>query len=697
MVWPFGAGTSVWGVQMPDLARGVADNETPVNPYSLLEAVNRSSDTAHTAWLIFIALMAYLMVAVAGVTHKDLLLETPVSLPILQVAIPLTQFFQFAPVLLVLFHLGLVSQLVLLARKTLEFDAAVRSLEYTDRRTHPLRLELHNFFFVQAVAGPHRSAVMGAFLHGLSWLTLVVLPLLLLLYIQVTFLPYHSREITWTHRVALVADVGMLVLIGVFLTRAETSFFQAFWRTTLHNPLSFFLTTALLALVTLVSFLIATIPDERLDRLGRTFAGSSGSLDAQRHSRAPSGGFVFGRADGSLFGLFQRNLVATDVDFVPDRDDASDDSSLNLRERDLRYARLDRSDLHRADLTGADLSGASLTGADLRGARLQCADVNALILTEDRGTARCARARGANLARARLGGARLAGVDLRGANLEEAALEGAELPHALLAGASFANARLDRADLTGGVQMQGANFLVASLQGADLTGALAQGADFSSAALQGAILSFASLHGATLKNADLEGADLYRSWLDGADLTGAKLRGADLRGSGIWMTSPPSAENLTLADLSEALVVAPEEWVVAGLKTMLEGLDDERLRLRIGQALAPLLAPADARKWSGSAQHQFWQAQVQASTQAAAIEPYRFHLTEHLARLMCRARWGDGAVATGVAKRAQAQQFRGDMALLYDRLKSKDCPASETASKKIVRDLAAAVDLIRSQ
>ena len=71
--------------------------------------------------------------AVAGVTHKDLLLETPVALPILQVAIPLTQFFQFAPVLLVLFHLGLVSQLVLLARKTLEFDAAVRSLEYMRR------------------------------------------------------------------------------------------------------------------------------------------------------------------------------------------------------------------------------------------------------------------------------------------------------------------------------------------------------------------------------------------------------------------------------------------------------------------------------------------------------------------------------------------------------------------------------------
>ncbi len=109
---------------MTDLARGAPEGETPVNPYSLLEAVNHSSDTAHTGWLIFLGILAYLVIAVAGVTHKDLLLETPVSLPILQVNIQLAQFFQFAPIVLVLMHLGLVSQLALLARETLEFDYA---------------------------------------------------------------------------------------------------------------------------------------------------------------------------------------------------------------------------------------------------------------------------------------------------------------------------------------------------------------------------------------------------------------------------------------------------------------------------------------------------------------------------------------------------------------------------------------------
>ncbi len=63
---------------MTDVTRNAPEGETQVNPYSLLEAVNHSSDTAHTAWLIFLAIMAYLLIAEAGVTNRDLLLETPV-------------------------------------------------------------------------------------------------------------------------------------------------------------------------------------------------------------------------------------------------------------------------------------------------------------------------------------------------------------------------------------------------------------------------------------------------------------------------------------------------------------------------------------------------------------------------------------------------------------------------------------------
>ncbi|MCL4764739.1 MAG: pentapeptide repeat-containing protein [Hyphomicrobiaceae bacterium] len=682
---------------MPETARAAADSETPVNPYSLLEAVNSSSETSHTAWLIFIGVMAYLMVAVAGVTHRDLLLETAVTLPILQVNIQLTQFFRFAPVLLVLFHLGVISQLVLLARKTLEFDAAVRALEISERRTHPLRLELHNFFFVQAVAGPHRSAIMGAFLHGMSWLTLVVLPVVLLLYIQISFLPYHDVAITWTHRLALGFDILMLILIGIFLTRAETSFFRAFWRTTLQHPMSFLVTTGVLAVVSFFSFFIATVPDEGLDRMTRAFLPRSTPEAEGRRQRFVVGfaiPYVASRADGSLWGVFHRNLMVTDQDLVSGGGRAgADEPSINLRGRDLRYARLDRADLNRADLTGAALDGASLVGADLRNVRLQCADVSELILSEDRKLARCASAREANFSRARLAGARMSGIDLRGAELEEAGLEGAEMPYALLAGANFSGARLEKADLTGGVQMQGANFLIASLQGADLTGAHAQLADFSSAGMQAVVMSYAGLEGAVLRDADLEGAHLQQAKLAGADLTGAKLAAADLRGAAVWQALPPPEANLDLADLDGLVIAAPSESEIAALSTVIGSVEDAGLRAQIGEALGHVINAAERGRWESSPERQHWHRLVLAHTSHPA--DYPVVLTEHLLRFMCRSRWGSGAVATGVAKRAQAQQFRGDIAAIHDRLKSQDCPASGTVSPKPLRELTLAVDNLR--
>jgi uncharacterized protein YjbI with pentapeptide repeats len=679
---------------MTDLARGAPEGETPVNPYSLLEAVNRSSDTAHTAWLIFLAVMAYFTIAVAGVTHKDLLLETPVSLPLLEVEIQLQQFFRFAPIVLVLMHLGLVSQLALLARETLEFDYAIRLLEPGDRRTHPLRLELNNFFFVQAIAGPARSRIMGAFLHGMSWLTIVLLPVVLLLYIQVVFLPYHDVGITWTHRIALVVDIVMLVSIGLFLMRAETSFAQAFVRTTAAHPVRFAATALVLGAVWLVSFFVATIPGEQADRFAQRVLG----FDNEDESGQPR--FVSGYAipflafgsEGSLLGLFKRNLEVVDTDLVVDKDQVPGEPSLSLRDRDLRFAKLDRSDLHQADLTGSDLRGASLVGTDLRGAWLQCADITHFVLTEDREGANCVVARRARFTRARLDGARFNGADLRGTQFGEARLEGAELAYAAMPGANFASARLEKADLTGGIRAEGANFLMANLQGADLTGARLTGADLSNADLTGAILSHARLDAAGLRDARLDGAALYRATLWGADLAGASVVGADLREAKIWKTVSPQADAESLADLTGLALAQPQERDVAELKSAIQGIGSRRVRARLGDVLAPLTDTDALAGWRSSSDYVLWQGLASAGAQPY-VELYRPRLTDYLARLQCRPRWSNGAVATGVARRAQRPEFQGDLVVVYDRLVSPSCPASKSVAPKALKDLATAADI----
>lgn len=674
--------------------------DIPVNPYSLLEAVNESSDTAHRGWLIFLGLMTYLVVAVAGVTHRDLLLETPVALPILQVQIQLTQFFQFAPIILVLLHIGIVAQLVLLARKTLEFDHAIRLLEASDRRTHPLRLELHNFFFVQAVAGPERASILSGFLHGMSWLTLVILPVVLILYIQVVFLPYHDATITWTHRIALVLDILMLLLIGIFLMRAEVSFVQAMARTTASHPVSFVVTALLLGFVAAFSFVAATIPGEALDRANRKMLGLEETSTTQVRDNRYLGGFTLPflgtRPDGTLFGIFTRNLVVTDTDLVADKDVTPGEPTLKLRGRDLRYARLDRSDLHQADLTGADVSNASFVGADLRGAWLQCADLNELLLSDSRSRAQCASARFADMSRARLDGAQMTGADLSGAKLEEARLVGAELNFALLVGTNFSGAHLEKADLTGGVQAQGANFLIASLQGADLTGAQLQFADFSSAGLQGAGLNYASLQAAVLRDADLEGATLQQAKLAGADLTGARLAAADLRFAEVWASSPPSVEQATFADTSNLVLAAPGAADIEAMQRRIQAIRQPRVRDLVNDGLARVMDPAANERWSGSPDAQRWSALVAQAAVSSALPEYATQLTQQLALLMCRPRFSQGSVATGVARRAQASTFRGDMLSLYDRMREPSCAAGQAVAPKVLRDLTTAVDVARS-
>jgi len=703
---------------MTDLARGAADGETPVNPYSLLEAVNRSSDSAHMAWLIFLFIMTYLTIAVAGVTHRDLLLETPVSLPILQVDIPLTQFFQFAPIILVLFHLGVFAQLVLLARKTLEFDNAIRLLETSNKRTHPLRLELHNFFFVQSIAGPHRSKIMGGLLHAMSWLTLVVLPVVLILYIQVMFLPYHDVLITWTHRIALGADVAMLTLIGVFLSRAETSFFTAFWRTTLAHPVTSLVTMVVITAVTLFSFLIATVPGEALDRFGQTVFGTPEKASEQKFYGGFTIPFLFSDTatspDGALFGIFRRNLVVTDTDLVVDRDVSAGEPTLKLRGRNLRYAKLDRSDLHQADLTGANLDFASLRGADLRDAWLNCADLNELLLSEDRKRAQCTSARDANFSRARLNRARMTGIDADGSVFEEANLESAEMPYAILSGANFSSAKLEKADLTGGVQAQGASFLIASLQGADLTSAKLHAADFRSAEMQGSILNFAHLEGSQFQDAKLEGATLNRARLWGAKLARADITGVDLRRAAIFQSEPPARDRTGLADLGSVNDQPMADADKQELRSELERITDPQVRSQVQDALAPLLGDgADPNDWLRSDDARVWRSYISESgsgvptpqpavtagntdagiSQFAPTTNYKARLTNHLGTLVCRPRWADGAVATGIARRARLPNFRGDLTTLYERLSAAECPASRAMSPGLMQDLSATADL----
>jgi hypothetical protein len=119
-----------------------------------------------------------------------------------------------------------------------------------------------------------------------------------------------------------------------------------------------------------------------------------------------------------------------------------------------------------------------------------------------------------------------------------------------------------------------------------------------------------------------------------------------------------------------------------------------RVRTRVTESFAPLLDPATTAAWAQSPELAAWQTLVASSSQPST-EFYKPRLTDYLVRLQCKPRWSNGSVATGIARRAQAQQFRGDLIAIYDRLKADDCPASKTVLPKTLKDLSAAADLAR--
>lgn len=395
---------------MSDHPAGSVEGDVPVNPYSLLESVTATSADARRGVFVFLLLLAYTALAAAGITHKDLLLDRDVALPLARIGVGLDRFLLAVPVIVLMAHVALLLQHAMLARKVLAFDQAVRGLESTDRSRHPLRLELHAYGFTQAMAGPERSALLGSCLHLQTWTILVALPVCLLAAIQLIALPLHDAGLTWLHRVVISVDLAMVCWIGVFLLSPDGT-----WRAVNHGPRGGpavvlpILTIVFACAVAVLTLLFATIPGEPLDQIV---------------SRAPASTVLGAR----------RSLVVTDTTLVDERTLTAGKVTVNLRSRDLRNARLDRSDLQQADFSGADLSGASLMATDVRGAQFGCLDLD-VQKSGKREAAGCARLVGAVLRRANALAAQFGGADLTGADLSEAQLSGADFSGTLLLGA----------------------------------------------------------------------------------------------------------------------------------------------------------------------------------------------------------------------------------------------------------------------
>ena len=254
-----------------DLRLKVADEGTEPNRKDFADATknleaSRSAvvDAAGVGgglWLSYIFVLFYLFIAAAGVTHRDLLFESPVKLPFLNVDLQLTSFFSLGPGLLLIVHAYVLLHLVLLARKVASFNIELETQISADGAKARWRRQLPSNLFIQLLAGPKdvRTGVMGILLRLIARISLVVSPLALLVYFQLQFLPFHDPVIAWWQRLAIIADLALLWILWPSIALGEKTRLR-WWRGVKVATLAL----ASIALFLLV-FTVATFPGEWLN------------------------------------------------------------------------------------------------------------------------------------------------------------------------------------------------------------------------------------------------------------------------------------------------------------------------------------------------------------------------------------------------------------------------------------------------
>ena len=179
----------------------------------LLQAGNEASARVRNLWITFLLFGTYLAIAIGGTTHRQMLLDERLELPVLDTSLPLLDFYRIAPGLFLIFHFYLLVQLYLLANKLREFDSALIYPFVLEPAQKDLRTRTDNFLITQLLVGRQRVWLVCAFVWLAAVLTMVVAPVVLLLAFQIRFLPYHDVTTTWIQRSYLIADVALVWLL----------------------------------------------------------------------------------------------------------------------------------------------------------------------------------------------------------------------------------------------------------------------------------------------------------------------------------------------------------------------------------------------------------------------------------------------------------------------------------------------------
>jgi uncharacterized protein YjbI with pentapeptide repeats len=555
----------------------------------LRSAVDAAANDAQGSYLRFAVFGLYLAVVVGSTSHEELLKGSMVTMPGLSVGLPIMGFYVLVPALFVLMHANLLLQLSLVAGHVQRLRAAISRLASEDERQLERALPPSSIIG-QFLFSDRRGTSFGMTYLALA-ISLILLPIGILVFVQVRFLPYHSEWVTGWHRGLIFADLLLVWLLwprivrgpappapakaddaaplprrwsqavrrSVSAARAEAERRRSWTAIVLGGrlaawakeeagrfPVRFGRHLRLLAIsIVTVVFVssIATLPESAApvqigagDRCADDARPEPAEVTAVEPVSYPQAGKTC--QPWQFWRYFRRVELPVALVTAPPRIDycltyllfEAPTTPLDMR-RNLRVrnARLVVAEPSAAELDGlGDKEAWNQVG---RGLDLKGRDL------------RFAEFFRTDLRKADLRGADLFGADLAFADLRHA--QAADIPVTEYDGCDpalqvqvddqkfcrtrMSNARLQNADL------RDANFWKTNMAHIDLHYAKLEGAGLNQADLNGGDLQSSDLQGANLWGARLDDAKLNGARLDGANLSYASLRQADLEGADLQM------------------------------------------------------------------------------------------------------------------------------------------------------------------
>ena len=515
----------------------------------LADSINDTARMARASLTLVMLAALYLFLTLLASSDEQLLRESDVVVPQINIGISITTNYVIAPLIFLYLHAQTLFLLSILARKIQRFiwtsnngptvpaSSSIRQLGGTEEHWNWLSA----FVFVQQFRPigdhPRLSLVRLWLSRKLFGISIVAIPVVLLFLIDLSFVRYQSVYITNIHHSILILDIistTWFIIYTEWLRREETL-------QTLEANRMFWIKAAIATIGVCMLLLYAQPPqfggsgttNERVD----VWKKSKG--EKLSPEKRPFDFILCGFLNISYCRYIDVNgeLLANLGIELPDDTGTKKAHAepLDLAERELRYACFRSAKLHHLDLRSADLRGADFGSAKIYNSNLSKAKLH-----------------DANFIDAELNGidislAKLRSANLSGAELRDADIRGAELYYTNLSDMKGPNTK-------GCVPHEGYK-----LRSKDKITEENKG----NTKLHGADLRFAKLHGADLKNADLHGADLRYAELHGADLEGAKLHGANLSYAKLYGANLKNVE-LDGADLGNAKFAgssgAPKSW-----------------------------------------------------------------------------------------------------------------------------------------